>query len=224
LRDEGGEGEGEDEMEIASSSSFLSPTPTIPTTMTTGSGIHIVSPGVGCLCQGQDGDVLAQVSLLRREAEKYLHAYGHPIPARVLAFRLGALLGGKGQETWSRPPCCISILMASSRTRAEIYRVDPTGVVESVRGAAFGGKGVEDPVAHGLQEWLEEEMLDGREGGEGGEGEEEEEDEQAIWGKLWEGMTKHFPFLAAHPEKIECAMACGASFRRLGRLDRVLKK
>jgi hypothetical protein len=28
----------------------------------TGSGIHVLAPGVGCLCQGHDGDVMAQVS------------------------------------------------------------------------------------------------------------------------------------------------------------------
>ncbi len=26
-----------------------------------GSGLHVLAPGVGCLCQGHDGDVLAQV-------------------------------------------------------------------------------------------------------------------------------------------------------------------
>jgi hypothetical protein len=34
-----------------------------------GSGLHVLAPGVGCLCQGHDGDVLAQVRRRRRMDE-----------------------------------------------------------------------------------------------------------------------------------------------------------
>ncbi len=196
-----------------------------PDTPTTGSGIHLVSPGIGCLCQGQDGDVLAQVGLLRREAERYLHAFGHPITARLLAYRLGAILGGKGQETWSRPPCCISILMAAkdSGRGAEMYQVDPTGLVLSVRGQAFGGGQAEDPVAHDAQAWLADVVNDGDEQGQEEKKEEkEEEEDKAMWAKLWEGMQKHFPTLARHPERVECAKAAASRFTRLGTVDKVL--
>jgi hypothetical protein len=76
-------------------------------------------------------------------------------------------------------------------------------------------------VAHELQEWLarEEMFVCGQE--EEAE-EEEEEKEGVIWAKLWEGMQKHFPALARHPERVECARAAGSSFRKVGRLDQVL--
>jgi len=108
---------------------------------------------------------------------------------------------------------------------AEMYQVDPTGLVLCVRGQAFGGGQVEDPVAHKLQEWLarEEMFVSGQEENEEeGEEGEEEEDEGVIYSKLWEGMQMHFPRLAAHPERVECARAAGSSFRRVGTLDQVL--
>ncbi|GAB5031469.1 proteasome alpha 1 subunit [Nannochloropsis oceanica] len=280
----------------SSSSSSTSTSYSSSSGSSTGSGIHLVSPGIGCLCQGQDGDVLAQLGLMRREAERYLHTFAHPISARSLAQRLGAILGGKGQETWSRPPCCISVIMSSSggsfspppssaagatavaggavaatagvgvvadgveedreggRERgggggvaapfssfpssphkgrrkdgcqeAEMYLVDPTGLVLCVRGQAFGGRLVDDPVAHELQEWLAREETFGRidDGGEG-EGVEDEggEEEGVVWAKLWEGMQKYFPTLVGHPEEVECAKAAGSSFRRVGTLDQVLR-
>lgn len=113
-----------------------------------GGGLHVLAPGVGCLCQGHGGDVLAQVrgktivlqsgdrklslfvcwglgvglaadpslddtdhthrvvcthshthtqvSSLRREAERYLAVFRHPISARALALRAAESLQGKG--------------------------------------------------------------------------------------------------------------------------------
>ncbi|TFJ88448.1 hypothetical protein NSK_000022 [Nannochloropsis salina CCMP1776] len=216
---------------------------TIPatTSSSTGRGVHLVSPGIGCLCQGQDGDVLALVGLMRREAEKYLHAFGHPISARVLAQRVGTILGGKGQETWSRPLCCISVLMSSSgaaksaaaipsspfrssslRGEAEMYQIDPTGLVFSIRGQVFGGKDATDPVAHDLQEWLGC-FLQERDAEEEKGREEGEENEQEIWTALWTGMKKFIPNVAQHPESVECARAAASSFRRLGPVTVVVK-
>eukprot|EP00624_Nannochloropsis_granulata_P005911 evm.model.NODE_42083_length_13037_cov_30.485924.3 len=107
---------------------------------------------------------------------------------------------------------------------AEMYLVDPTGLVLCVRGQAFGGGLVDDPVAHELQEWLAREGIFGRVDGkeEGEEEEDEGEEEGVVWAKLWEGMQKYFPTLVAHPEKVECARAAGSSFRRVGTLDQVL--
>ena len=108
-----------------------------------------------------------------------------------------------------------------------MYQVDPTGLVLCVRGQAFGGGQLDDPVAHELQGWLaREEMfvcVDKEEREEEEEEEEEKEEEEGvIWAKLWEGMQKHFPRLATHPERVECARAAGSSFRRVGTLDQVL--
>lgn len=111
---------------------------------------------------------------------------------------------------------------SSGHASAALYQLDPVGLVFPVKGLAFSGAGLrdaageEDVTGEALNAWLA--LAEGGKEG-GGEG------EAAVWRRLWGGMVACYPSLAGREGEVDCAVAGGrGGFRRLGSLDRVLRR